>query len=1851
MTKWTGAVACWALAAVCGAVELKDGWKIAADPANAGVAGGWAKSVRADAKPVAVPGVIQTALPRHAGVAWYYFTLGDVPAAAADERLRLFFGAVDYFSEVFLDGVKVGQNEGAENPFSFDVTGRAKKGALLAVRVVQPRADEPIDGFELYTTPHSNKKRNGVFLPGSRYNTGGIVLPVLLEAVPAVRVTDAFVRADWQTGRVTVETTVANDTGEARAQDVDFVVRGPDSPHPVARRAHKVVARPGETAFSVSFDVPGHKLWSPDVPNVYELAAGDFRTTFGFRDFRLVKGWFTLNGKRVFLKSTHTGGQVPGGLAVPHVATPELEFKDFQLLKAMGFNCVRFIAGQATPRQLDHCDRLGLMVYQETMASWDLADGPEAKRRYLESIRAEIRRDRNHPCLAIFGALNETRPNDAFAAARGMLPEIRKLDPDRLWLLDSGRWDLLAEPKQHPSVDWSVGSASNPGSTTWECVWGNDGKAALNASKNRIAETVGDNHLYPPYPYDPAEREKIRTWGRGTKPCFLSEFGMGSLLNVVDACLDYECRGISPDAPDYALMRSIRDRFLADWSRYGLDRVFASPADFLRASDRMNARSRRDGFDLVRANPRHVGHNMTGALDHAICGEGPITFFRRIKPENFDAVADGWSDLRWCLFLDRGHYFADETPAAEAVLADFDVLADGDYEATFSVTDEAGVREWSRTVRFSVPQKDEDGLRAVAYPVFKGRVFADLKPGRHVLHAELNRGGFAAAHEKAFWVSERPVVPKPPADFVELRKGDEPQFAAAMAKVAAGATALVHLDDWRNGGELKGLPVEDLRVRYETLWLYHSDAVVLPHAFTEGMRVGFYDWDWWTGCFAHYGFTAKTAPESVAAMNFYVGGPGEYYSTLSLATYRHGKGRLILSTLPMDWNSPAGMRLRANVLKASGAKPDGEPDLRAWAKDCGVRLPNRRPGGWGGYRPRGVLAWECTVAGAIDPKSVQVLPTYFEHAFNRGGHWEMDDVWGALGFTGPAHSNEIVDVVYNFDLQRLDSVVRTADGKTALRFGAPRAIMPKAPALAAGETRLTNLYWRAGKCEAYPVLETAAEAPACAIRAADKTPRTLAKLRNGEPVTILAWGDSVTECGFLPDEAKWQEQFVRRLRAAFPKSEITLVSNGWGGRNTQSFLAEPKGSKHNYEETVLAVKPDLVVSEFVNDAGLPPARFGEIYAKLRDDFARIGAEWVALTPHYVRCDWMGLGSMKNCSEDPRPYVKMLRAFCATNRVGLADASLRWGHLWKEGVPHETLFVNNINHPNAEGMSFFADALMAYFGVGQGASAARRPAPNPVLAERLKDDRMDAYGLVHWGPNTYTDREWGYGDEDPKAFDPKKFDADKIVAAAKAGGLGGVILVAKHHDGFCLWPTKTTDHNVSKSPFRGGKGDVVKEFAAACRKAGLRFGVYVSPWDRHDAKYGTADYVARYHRQIKELLGGDYGEIFEMWFDGANGGDGWYGGAKGWRIIPKDYYRFDEIFRFVRELQPKVCIFNERDDADFRWPGNEEGLLEPDCRATVPHFDPDNYAPYMTWCADGAHEGVSFHPPEADFPLRRGWFYHAAQDGNTKSGEYLMKSYLRTVGNGGTMNLGLSPNKDGELTDEDVAALKRFGEIRRAFFAKEAKEGEPFNVVVMREDVSRGERVDEWSFSADGRTLLEGRSIGTKRIRVLEEPAVVRNCAVKTKTCDGGAADVSCTFHFVDPVLLAKVLRATCAGGETDTAKWMQGFRGLSARPRPMPAGASPCPELKADVDGKPLVCWTDGKASGPRAEFAFSLRAAVTVAFPEKVSDVAIEPAAKKLRFYKGDDWVSVVVNEPGEYAVAVNGGKRRLKVVAKDLR
>lgn len=349
-----------------------------------------------------------------------------------------------------------------------------------------------------------------------------------------------------------------------------------------------------------------------------------------------------------------------------------------------------------------------------------------------------------------------------------------------------------------------------------------------------------------------------------------------------------------------------------------------------------------------------------------------------------------------------------------------------------------------------------------------------------------------------------------------------------------------------------------------------------------------------------------------------------------------------------------------------------------------------------GARLTGVVAEECTVQGALDPASLVVRagPSPAARVFVKGVDYEADLAAGTLGRLpgGAIAAGQPVSISYRFTQQRIDSIVRTADGKMLLKPGLPHTVVPEMPALAPGETRLANVYLHAGlprlsEDNLFPILE---ERFPSAAQPTKLLPKTMAKLRSGAPLRILAWGDSVSTYN------RYQSMFVAGLQQRFPRARIELITEAWGGRNTGSYLREPPGSAHNYQEKVLAARPDLIVSEFVNDAGLTGAQVEERYTQLLKDFQGIGAEWIILSPHYVRPDWMKLTRQREIDDDPRPYVTGIRRFAEAHQVALADGAARYGRLWRQGIPYMTLMENNINHPNLFGHSIFADALLALF---------------------------------------------------------------------------------------------------------------------------------------------------------------------------------------------------------------------------------------------------------------------------------------------------------------------------------------------------------------------------------------------------------------------------------------------------------------------------------------------------------------------------------------------------------------------------
>ncbi|MFS0725482.1 alpha-L-fucosidase [Paenibacillus sp. 1P07SE] len=335
--------------------------------------------------------------------------------------------------------------------------------------------------------------------------------------------------------------------------------------------------------------------------------------------------------------------------------------------------------------------------------------------------------------------------------------------------------------------------------------------------------------------------------------------------------------------------------------------------------------------------------------------------------------------------------------------------------------------------------------------------------------------------------------------------------------------------------------------------------------------------------------------------------------------------------------------------------------------------------------------------------------------------------------------------------------------------------------------------------------------------------------------------------------------------------------------------------------------------------------------------------------------------------------------------------------------------------------------------------------------QLAWQETEFYGFIHFTVNTFTDREWGTGEESPAVFAPSALDASQWVEVCKAAGMRGLILTCKHHDGFCLWPSRYTQHTVASSPFRDGKGDLVKEVADACREAGLKFGIYLSPWDRHEPSYGDSDaYNAFFVNQLTELLTG-YGELFTVWFDGACGE-----GSNGRRQV----YDWDAYYEVIRRHQPGAVI--SVCGPDVRWCGNEAGHTRPVEWSVVPATLRDNekiqsesqqaddpaFARRIGTSEDdlgsraviAEAEALVWYPAEVNTSIRPGWFYHASEDGAVKPLAELADLYERTVGGNATFLLNLPPDRRGLIHETDAARLQELGDWLRRRYAHDLARG-------------------------------------------------------------------------------------------------------------------------------------------------------------------------------------------------------------------
>ncbi|MBE5731623.1 MAG: hypothetical protein E7353_01185 [Clostridiales bacterium] len=932
--------------------HLNENWFITTDPKNVGINDNWQNAIQESCIPAFVPSIIQQFFPAYHGVAWYWNTFKNT-LSMGNDRVLLRFGGVDYKATVWLNGILLGSYEGGETPFDFDVTDYLKEDNLLAVRVLNP-SDKMIDGMTLMSTPHRNK----VMKPsaGSNFNHGGIWYGVTLECVPEARISDKMLVGDIK-GNLTAFVTVLSEFANEEKANLSLTVYEKSGTNAIrAQKDIEISIQKGENNFELTTFVEQVELWDCDNPYLYTveiiLKGKDFehkyKQSFGFREFCVKDGYFYLNGKKIFIKSAHSGNAFPIGQGFP--VHPGQVRQDFVYAKACGFNMLRAIAGLFRPEQLDIADELGLLVYEESLASWCVAysqwnfwnsreefeeirkrravtDMPidnieNIVQRWKNSNTCMINRDKNHTCVVVWGLLNETLRNDIFYTAVDYIKELRAIDKTRLVLLNSGRFDY----------DHSIGSASNPYSDSWDNVMGSDGDESQNFwgkwndSAGYIASTpnAGDHHRYSDAPVDYQMREWYKTLGKNAElPIFLSEFGIGSLFNVIEEYKHFIQYGYSEELEDYAWLKRQGDALEKDWERLGLKKVFPFAESFLKESQHKNAKERKNLFDVLRANNYLSGYSLTGLLDHGMCGEGLWSYWRRFKPEMFDAISDGWAKLRFCILPTRCAQVG-ENVEFEAYLANDGVLKSGEYHATFAITSDDGViATFDKT--FTINGDDFSTF------ILKERAKIE-KAGTYKILASLKEGS-PAGFETEFYVIDKPKrvdacvklvgveenvqsllssygVTSDESDVIIAGNVNDKEIENLIEKVKNGSTvAFVDVSVFKGANNEKLLKlreiIPDLTVFDGRDWLYHKELVVANKDVFDGLSKKIVDLDVFIECFPHVVFKTNQTPTDVICPGFQTGyhcESGAYGLYHAIEGFKVGKGMIYLFTFPLNRN-------------------------------------------------------------------------------------------------------------------------------------------------------------------------------------------------------------------------------------------------------------------------------------------------------------------------------------------------------------------------------------------------------------------------------------------------------------------------------------------------------------------------------------------------------------------------------------------------------------------------------------------------------------------------------------------------------------------------------------------------------------------------------------------------------------------------------------------------------------------------------------------------------------------------------------------------------------------------------------
>ncbi len=740
--------------------SLDGPWKIAIDSYDRGRTAGWfdpAVFPTNASRPVTVPGTITDAWPnpapliRASNLAWYSRTFTPSVGTGPGMRQYLRFGAVRDQCDVWLNGSYLASHNGGEDPFEIDISKNLAPGRpnTLILRVLAP------------------------FFPG------GINQHVEIVAQPLVRFIDSFSRFDIEKRALFLDVTLENASSAPARVEISVSLREFKSGRPIRNESEYVNVPPGQLTTTLRWDLPQGHLWTLNDPFLYSIVVGTRwlgapneeasrdggSIRIGLRDFRIKDGFFCLNGTRLFLKSAHGNWYDP----ITIQGTPaDMGYLNLDLprMKEAGFNAMRFITASALPEQLDQADELGMLIYSEHETSWpglflsEVAD-------FGKSLAGVIRRDRNHPSLVIWGLLNENSSLPTFNSAKAWLPKIRALDASRLILLSSGRWD----------GDLKTGSASNPGSNTWDVYLGGEdpvrpvstGSFPDDVGGYGFYPGTGDAHIYNRYPTSWKFVTGFAKLGTNTKPFFLSEGGMGSLYNSVREERDLN-RAKAPESayawnwirPDVAGLKST-------WRKYGLAEVYPEIENMLIDSELSASRQRELIFSIVRSNPKVNGYSLTSMEDAWGAGEGVMSTFREFKAGHLSVLKAGWAPARWCLFVNPMNAYSDRPLHIKVALANEDHLPAGAYSVTLKI-DGAGGTVWQRDLTLNLRGGSDAPL---AYGLIDDDIaITGLKPGEYSLKAILGNVRDVASDNLSFTVSDRMLLPDKLGDITVVGLGE-----------------------------------------------------------------------------------------------------------------------------------------------------------------------------------------------------------------------------------------------------------------------------------------------------------------------------------------------------------------------------------------------------------------------------------------------------------------------------------------------------------------------------------------------------------------------------------------------------------------------------------------------------------------------------------------------------------------------------------------------------------------------------------------------------------------------------------------------------------------------------------------------------------------------------------------------------------------------------------------------------------------------------------------------------------------------------------------------------------------------